>query len=192
MRHHDSPTNSFAVTLTAPGLDQLDGVVSVAEWNSHAPRRWSEFIVYLGRKLDCKVRVSGVWETHRGGVLHRHAVIQPLLPKSARTMSRCVRAAATSRGFGSSHCAALDAEGIQRWGAYITKDIGSSVPVPSVDKHTGEIIRSRHRRWSCSRNWGITLTKVRARPSIPLTRSSTTSTPSVIHFEYQVIVPNDP
>lgn len=49
--------------------------VTMADWNSSAPQRWSWFMTEMRRPLERRVQFCGSWEVQSRGALHRHTLM---------------------------------------------------------------------------------------------------------------------
>lgn len=188
----DTPSGFFFVTLTAPGQKQLpwdkglcrhdpalrcSGKMGCkvdefygAQWNGHAPKRWSYVRQYLVRKLGRDVQCWGVWEWQERGVLHRHFLVRVDGVVSQDTMRKAVGSLRSSLGFGPQmRCDAITGDAAREiWycASYSTKTADSVDGHRLLDPRTGELKQSSgFRAWSCSRRWGDSVKVIRGKHS---------------------------
>jgi hypothetical protein len=173
----DAAERIFLLTLTAPGERQHflpngqpcectpPGGVDLASWNPTCGRRWSEFVCYLRRAVNCDVQYAVGRECQERGALHLHAVIR-CRKDLTRVRGALRRIAVRKCGFGHE----LDVQPVSSEAAaryvskYVTEEVGQEGVMPwfRVDRSTGEISeRPAYRKWSASRRWGLTMRQVR-------------------------------
>jgi uncharacterized iron-regulated membrane protein len=122
-------------------------------------------MTYLRRRLG-HVQYCGTWETQERGVLHRHVIIRVRPGLTERRVRAAVRNTARRWGFGSQYqCDPVSSEAAAWYVAkYVAKESDVSAATVRLDHSTGELVRGRrYRPWSASREWGDTMTVVRAR-----------------------------
>lgn len=175
----------YLLTLTAPGDSQHTyaggrltcrctppGGVDLAEWNASHSRRWNHFRTRVKAEYPGLQFFRGV-EVQVRGALHDHAMVWSPVPLDLRWL----REVAMDAGFGHSVDLAACEPGSKKAAYYVSKyvtkatDSRDLVPWAAevVDVRTGEVSRGviagRYRTWSMSREWGLTMSAVRAQAS---------------------------
>lgn len=181
----DRPEGHVALTLTAPGEDELpwdeskcaalgrhkhSGKIGCvvdefagAIWNGAAPLKWSRFIQELRRELGVNAEYFAVWEAQLREALHRHALLY--VPGiSNEKLLAVVSDLAAKHGFGSELVVDVisGSEASARAAFYAVKYVTKgSKRLVCLNPRTGEIGVGSYRCWSSSRRWGDSMGKVK-------------------------------
>lgn len=151
------------------------GGVDLGDWNTSHSARWNRLRTALRRDYPGLQFFRGV-EVQKRGALHDHAMVWSPFPLHVgdRPGMPGLRTRALAAGFGHSlDCPPVD-PGSRKAAYYVSKyvtkacDLRESVPWVGelVDVETGEVtigrVPGRYRTWSMSREWGETMSQVRA------------------------------
>lgn len=161
-RSHRLPDRSLCPCTPAGGVD-------LAGWNAGHSRRWNHLRTALRRDHPGLQFFRGI-EVQRRGALHDHAMVWSPTPLALPAL----RALAIRCGFGHevdlAPCEPGSRKAAYYVSKYVTKATDSRALVPwraeVVDLDTGEVTQAlvpgRYRTWSMSREWGSTMSEVRA------------------------------
>lgn len=138
------------------------GGIHLATWNGRAVDRWNDFHRALEREVGQDVAYFKGVEVQGRGALHLHVIIRCERPLMIRT-SR-LRALAMRHGYG--HEVDLRPNVDMRAGSYVSKYVSKSCDerrrAPYVHRVTGEVGNGRWRAWTASRDWGMTMGRLKA------------------------------
>lgn len=155
-----SKTRACRCSIDAPPL---------AEWNASHSARWNRLRTALKRDNPALQYMRGV-EVQDRGVLHDHALVWSPEPLDVLRVQQLALAAGFGCVLDLAKCDPMSKRAAYYVSKYVTKATDSRQDVPwlqdFVDTRTGEVTRGigpgRYRTWSCSRDWGDTMSTVRA------------------------------
>jgi hypothetical protein len=175
------PGQLYSLTLTAPGAREhalpgrsipcpcsarlLADEIDMAVWNGDAVHRWNRLHQALERRLGVTLKYFKVVEVQKRGALHLHVVIR--VDRACEIRVSALRGLAIRHGFGHSvDLQKLTGSAAERACWYVAKYVSKSSDdrgeAPYVNRRTGEFGHGKWRTWTSSREWGETMSSIRA------------------------------
>ncbi len=171
------PGRTYFLTLTAPG-DRAHNIrpgvrcectppggVDLRRWNGQAVDRWNDLSRALARAWGVeRFEYFKAVEVQKRGALHLHVLIR--VDRPVRLSLGKLRALAVHHGYGHAvdwqELDPADPRAASYCAKYVSKSSAERSQVPYVHRLTGEIGRGRWRTWTASRQWGQTMSSLRA------------------------------